>query len=115
LQAIQHEIHSNFIDLVKRSRGARLTGPEKTLFSGEYWTAVKARELGLVDRFGDTRSYLRERFGDKVSMPVIGGRKSWLSRVVPGVAASGFPESTGFTDEFVSSLETRAIWARLGF
>jgi serine protease SohB len=115
LQAIQQEIHRNFIDLVKRSRAARLTGPEKTLFSGEYWTAGTARALGLVDRFGDTRSFLRERFGDKVAMPVITGRRSWVSRVVPGVVASRFPDSASFADDLVSSLEARAIWARLGF
>src|SRR5207237_3854212 len=35
LKALQQEIHQDFIGLVKRSRGARLKGPEKTLFSGE--------------------------------------------------------------------------------
>src|SRR5262252_9667251 len=36
-KALQRDIHQDFIGLVKRSRGARLKGPEKTLFSGEYW------------------------------------------------------------------------------
>src|SRR6478735_6269866 len=39
LKTIQREIHETFIGLVKQSRGARLTGPENTLFSGEYWGA----------------------------------------------------------------------------
>ena len=38
LKAVQREIHEDFIALVKESRGARLTGPENDLFSGEYWT-----------------------------------------------------------------------------
>src|SRR5947209_6870019 len=46
LKSIQGEIHEMFIDLVRGSRGARLTGPEKTLFSGEYWTAKTALEYG---------------------------------------------------------------------
>src|SRR5215475_8002546 len=50
LKSIQHEIHEMFIDVVRRSRGTRLTGPEATLFSGEYWTAKKGMEYGLVDR-----------------------------------------------------------------
>src|SRR5262249_62169410 len=33
LKALQRDIHQEFIELVKRSRGARLKGPEKTLFS----------------------------------------------------------------------------------
>src|SRR5947207_5982893 len=53
LKAVQKEIHEGFIDLVKRSRGERLKGQEKTLFSGEYWTGNKAIELGLADGIGD--------------------------------------------------------------
>src|SRR3954471_24375699 len=36
LKVVQREIHQGFIELVKQSRGVRLTGPEETLFSGEY-------------------------------------------------------------------------------
>src|ERR1700719_4486208 len=36
LKAIQREIHAIFIDLVKKSRGARLKGADGTLFTGEY-------------------------------------------------------------------------------
>src|SRR2546429_7401897 len=56
LKALQPDIHQDFIDLVKRSRGARLKGPEKTLFSGEYWTGGKAIELGLADGIADLRA-----------------------------------------------------------
>src|SRR5689334_4810853 len=102
LQAIQQEIHRGFIDLVKTSRSGKLTGPEKTLFSGEYWTAAKAREFGLVDRFGDTRSVLRERFGDKVLTPVITGPRSWFGRAAPGVIGSRLFDHPGFADDVVS-------------
>ena len=71
LKAVQREIHEGFIDLVKGSRGARLKGPENTLFSGEYWTGSKAVELGLADGIGDLRSTLRERFGDDVVTPLV--------------------------------------------
>ena len=114
LLAIQHDIHRLFIDLVKSSRRDKLTGPEKTLFSGEYWTASTARDFGLVDRLGDTRSVLRERYGDKVLMPVIGGSRVWLGRAVPGVFSPEALDRTGFADEIVSTLEARALWARYG-
>src|SRR5258705_3014075 len=52
LKAIQREVHETFIGLVKASRGARLTGPENTLFSGEYWGAKTGLGYGLVDRLG---------------------------------------------------------------
>ena len=44
------------------------------MFSGEYWTGNKAREFGLVDVIGDLRGVLRERYGDKVRMPLIAER-----------------------------------------
>ncbi len=56
INAIQKEIHQDFIALVKARRGARLTGTDKTLFSGEFWTAQRAIELGLADHIGDLRA-----------------------------------------------------------
>src|SRR5690349_8542161 len=71
LKAIQKDIHERFIALVKERRGSKLNGAEKTLFSGEFWTADNARELGLIDGIGELRSFLRARFGDKVRTPLI--------------------------------------------
>ena len=117
LKALQAEIHSNFIGLVRESRGVRLTGPEKTLFSGEYWLAGPALEYGLIDRIGDIRSVLREKFGDKVQLPVIAPGRRFLSRLVPGMKLAGIAGGAeiGLADEIVSTMEARAIWARFGF
>src|SRR6187200_142680 len=71
LKQIQAEIHEAFIALVKDRRGPKLAGPEKTLFSGEYWTGLTALELGVVDAIGDLRSFLRERYGEELLMPLI--------------------------------------------
>jgi serine protease SohB len=64
IKAVQQDIHAHFIALVKERRGGRLSGDDAALFSGEFWTAGKARELGLVDAVGDLRGILRARFGD---------------------------------------------------
>jgi serine protease SohB len=114
LKAIQRDIHEGFIALVKNRRGARLTGPESALFTGEYWTGNKALELGLVDRLGDLRAVLRERFGDKVKTPLI-AEKGWFGRRLPGVGQRlEFPSAAGFADDVISTIEARAIWARYG-
>ena len=113
LKLIQREIHDDFIALVKERRGARLTGPEGDLFSGEYWTGRTAVELGLADAVGELRSVLRERFGDKVITPVIAPERSLLGRVRPGVGLEGIGRD-GFADELISALEARALWARYG-
>jgi serine protease SohB len=116
LKAIQEDIHASFIELVKSRRGAKLTAPEQDLFSGEYWAARKGIEFGLVDRIGELRSTLRERFGDKVETPLIAAGRSLFGRTTPGVSASfgALLDRPGLTDELISSLEARAIWARFG-
>jgi serine protease SohB len=112
LKAIQSEIHQNFIALVKERRGDKLNGPENDLFSGEYWTGNKAKELGLVDSIGDLRAVLRERFGDKVLTPLIADR-GLFGRRVPGVIG-GLRGDSDLAEDLVSALEERSIWARYG-
>src|SRR6476646_9656525 len=79
LKVIQREIHATFIALVKQSRGARLKGSDDFLFSGEYWAGDTSVTLGLADAIGDLRSTLRDRFGDKVSTPLIAPSTGLLS------------------------------------
>jgi serine protease SohB len=116
LKAIQHEIHRSFIDLVKARRGARLDSRESALFSGEYWTGSRGRELGLVDAVGDLRTVLRERYGDKVRTPLIAEKGfSLLGRRTPGVLGleQGL-SGAGLADDLVATLEARALWSRYG-
>jgi serine protease SohB len=109
LKAIQKDIHEQFIALVKSRRGTRLNGNDKTLFSGEFWTAANALEFGLIDRIGDLRSTLRERYGDKVRTPVISGEKGLVSRVF-GTSMPQVPLAA----DLISALEERAFWSRYG-
>ncbi len=127
LKQIQQEIHEMFIDLVRTSRGDRLSGPDATLFSGEYWTAKKGMEYGLVDRLIDMRAFLRERYGDKVVTPLItegrslfGWRKPGVGQVHTGSGAM-LPDLApqpllgfGLVDELISAIESRSFWSRYG-
>src|ERR1700748_1458578 len=120
LKALQREIHTIFIAVVKASRGDRLKGADDLLFTGEYWAGETSVSLGLADAIGDLRSILRARYGDKVKTPVIApspgvlsglmGRKS--ANAMSGIGMDGL---SGLPDELISALETRAIWARFGF
>jgi serine protease SohB len=116
LKAIQADIHEGFIGLVKGRRGAALSGPEAALFSGEYWTGRKAKELGLVDEIGDLRGTLRRRYGDSVTTPLVSAERGLFGRRVPGVDGGALPawSGVGFAEEVVSALEARALWARYG-
>lgn len=116
LKAIQEDIHASFIELVKSRRGVKLTAPEQDLFSGEYWAARKGVAFGLVDRIGELRSTLRERYGEKVETPLVSPGRSLFGRQTPGVSGriGELLDKPGLTDELISSLEARAIWARFG-
>ena len=115
IKAIQQDIHEHFIALVKERRGSKLNGSDKTLFSGEFWTAQKAIELGLADRIGDIRSVLRERFGEKVHTPLVSAERSLFGRRVPGVTLMDVASrQPGLADDLISALEIRALWGRYG-
>jgi signal peptide peptidase SppA len=114
LKAIQRQIHDSFIDLVKRSRGARLQGEESFLFSGEYWAGERSVKLGLADAIGDLRSVLRARYGERVRMPVIAPKSGLLSTLAGRKPGAEAMIGAGFADDLISALETRALWARYG-
>jgi serine protease SohB len=113
LKAIQRQIHEMFIGLVKERRGAKLNGADTDLFSGEFWTGSKALELGVVDGLSDMRSFLRERFGDRVVTPLIAAERGLFGRRAPGINPDA-AEPPSLAEDVVSALEARALWARYG-
>jgi signal peptide peptidase SppA len=118
LKALQQEIHTIFIALVKQSRGARLKGADEMLFTGEYWAGETSISLGLADAIGDLRSTLRARFGEKVQTPLIAPASGMLSGLLgrrsPGALAA-WEGASSLPEEAISALESRAIWAKFGF
>jgi signal peptide peptidase SppA len=107
LEALQREIHDMFIDLVKERRGARIKGDEEEIFSGAFWTARKAIELGLADHIGDLRSSLRARFGDKVRLRPVSLERGFLTKRLSGAESR-------FAEAILGTLEERALWSRFG-
>lgn len=118
LKALQRDIHAIFIALVKQSRGARLTGDDAELFTGEYWAGERSIALGLADGIGDLRGVLKSRFGDKVAMPVIapptGLLSGLLGRKPANAGGSAIGALSGLPEEIISALEARALWAKFG-
>lgn len=54
-----NEVHELFVKLVKDSRGKKLkVTPD--MFSGRFWLGLDAKNLGLIDGFGDTYSVARD-------------------------------------------------------
>jgi signal peptide peptidase SppA len=115
LKAVQKDIHESFIALVKERRGTKLKGADDVLFTGEFWSAPKAIELGLADSIGDLRSVLRARFGEKVRTPLIVAERNLFGRSKPGVSLTqALANAPGLADDLISALEARALWSRYG-
>lgn len=107
LKELQAQIHAHFIDHVTSRRGARLS-QDRGLFGGEIFVGQAAVEVGLVDGVDHLVPRLRALYGDKVRMRMLGLRKPFLQRLVPGI---GIGEGIG---DGIESLNVRAAWARYG-
>jgi signal peptide peptidase SppA len=118
LKAIQRDVHDVFIGIVKDRRAGRLKGLDGELFSGAFWSAAKALELGLIDGVSDLRSKMRELHGNKVRLKLVVqapasllARFLRLPRISPG-PTEGLPFA--FSDDLLSAIEARALWSRYG-
>ena len=107
LKNIQLDLHKDFIEVVEESRGSKLKKDQIELFSGEFWSGSKAKELGLVDGIGNANQILKEKFGEDVVIKKFEKSKSWLSKKLSS--------STNQMDQFANILEERSIWQRYGF
>lgn len=119
LKKLQLEIHETFIDMVKERRGSKLAD-DPDLFTGMFWTGIKAREIGLIDGIGDMRSFLRKTYGGKVKLKLIEPKRGLLGRKAPGVEMSlglGLDPTSiaaSLGEGLLSVAEEKALWARYG-
>jgi ClpP class serine protease len=109
LNAILHELHQGFKATVRERRGARLKGGDEELFEGQIWTGRRALEAGLIDGLGDLHAVLRERFGDKVKLPLISIARPWWQR---RLGFEAWPRA--LVDAALDSLAERELWSRYG-
>ena len=77
------------------------------LFSGEFWSGRKSKELGLIDGIGNADQILREKFGEDVVIKKFEKSKGWLAKKLSS--------SESYADQTISVLEERSIWQRYGF
>lgn len=107
IKQFETDIHNVFIDVVKQRRGSRLRGTDETLFTGEWWTGLRAVELGLADTIGDLHEVLHTRYGPDLVLKVIEAKRPWL-----GIPRFGF--ASGLTGDIAATVEDRALWGRFG-
>lgn len=102
LKGVHEDLHGLFADWVRERRGSRLS-TEKDLFTGDVWLGGRAAELGLVDRVGNLRDVVSERYPD-AELVVAEPKKSLAARLGLGAPAAAV----------LTALEHRAAWSRFG-
>ncbi len=108
LKKIQLDLHADFIKVVEESRSSKLKKEENTdLFTGEFWSGSKSKELGLIDDLGNADEILKEKFGEDVVIKKFEKPKGWLSKKISG-------SSENQIETLVQLLEERSIWQKYG-
>ena len=107
LKTIQLDLHRDFIKVVEESRSTKLNKSDIELFSGEFWSGSRAKELGLIDGIGNANEILKEKFGEDVVIKKFEKSKGWLSKKLSS--------SNNQINQLANILEERSIWQRYGF
>ncbi|MDA9698399.1 S49 family peptidase [Candidatus Pelagibacter sp.] len=108
IKKLQLELHSDFINLVKKSRRDKLVDPEKNnIFTGEFWSGSASLKLGLIDGIGNAEQILREKFGENISIKKLEKPKSFLAKKLSSSLDSQ-------VDNIANIIEERALWQKFG-
>jgi signal peptide peptidase SppA len=118
LRSLQEEIFTLFREWVLSRRGSKLKGDHEEIFSGAFWTGIKAKELGLIDGLGDLREVMRDRFGEEVVFKNYSAKSGILSKLGLANSLSSRMMGDGVMNSLLSDamewIETRATWKRFG-
>ena len=108
IKRLQLELHSDFIEVVKKSRGSKLKEPEKNnTFTGEFWSGTASMKLGLIDGIGNAEQILREKFGEDIVIKKLEKQKSFIAKKLSSSIDNQI-------DNLASVMEERALWQKFG-
>lgn len=103
----QRDVHDEFKNIVKSSRGKKLTASDKELFNGKFWSGKQALELGLIDGIGFYEDVLRKKYGKEVKFKLIETQKGFLQRKLSA-------KHEGIVNLVKSQISELAIWNKYG-
>ena len=99
LKLIQKAIHHNFKTYVELRRGNKVQ--DKNIFTGEFWEARRALELGLIDGLGNLETVLRDKYGENIEFKYVSRKKPLIARL-----------SRSFSDSIISTVMNRIYFSR---
>ncbi len=111
LKSLQSEIHAHFKAWVTERRGDKLKGADNVLFEGRFWSGETALGKGLIDGFGDMRSVLKDKYGDKTKFVELSPEKGFFS-FLPFVGEASAKAS--HVEAVIEQIESYTLWSRYG-
>ncbi len=106
LKTIQAELHESFKNWVSQRRAEHLKGADKDLFEGQFWTAPKAQELGIIDGIGGMKAVCRAKLGEDVKFIDLSPGKGFFSELIGA--------DLSLSRDLLNTAEERSLWARYG-
>lgn len=107
---VQKDIHEVFIRYVKERRADAIDAEDDVLFSGAFWSGLKAKELGLVDGIGSMHGIMQEKYGREIDFVTMESPKPFLAKLLGLDTLS----SKAIAEGVMNVLEERGLWSRLG-
>ena len=105
LKYIQKQLHNQFISFVKSRRGSKIDKNNKEVFTGAFWSGEQSLEIGLIDAFGEMKSIMKERFGERIKFKEFAPKKKLF----------GFSNLlSGALDIILHKIEERNLFRRFG-
>jgi signal peptide peptidase SppA len=111
LKSAQRDVFESFKNLVRQNRKDKLKESDDYLFNGAFWSGTKAAEVGLVDKIGDMRSVMKDKFGDKIKFINIEPRKKGM---IKELLASKISFGSDLASGLVETIEEKSFWNRFG-
>ncbi len=112
LNAAQKDVHESFKTIVRKSRGKKLKKSEDFLFNGAFWSGETAQKHGLVDKIGDMRSILKEKYGSKIKFVIIEPKKKGIIKELLSQKISFF--NSNLADNLINKIEEKNTFNKFG-
>lgn len=115
LKTIQGDIHEQFRAWIESRRGDVLATGTDGLFEGRVFSGREAYETGLIDGFGEYRSFFRDEYGEDHKLVDLSPEKGLLNNMLGAYTGiSVQPRAMPTANEAIAAAEDRLTWSRFG-
>ena len=80
IKALQEQIYQHFVNYVKTRRKAKLAQSDEFLFNGAFWAGQSAADFGLIDGIDNLHNFIKNKFGNDVSVQYIKNKTSFIKK-----------------------------------